>query len=382
MSLKALAIAATCIPLDGPTTGISHVTPYLDLLDALDGAVQKVNNIVARGTYVSVAVLEQLRLAAQLSSDLRDHHRSSLCTRRRGYKTSSTAEPRLVRFSGDSARVFVGTHESATWVLETVSGISYAISTARLPSGFSFYYANFTRDGQHVFWGSREGPVYLLPADTGEPVRLEGVGYGQRSRVAAVSHDETCVLVVSATNSAALCDAATGETLRTFTGHSKRVCRAAFASVLPPRKQVSNNNQEVNTVTPTVESDELEPLMELKRPPVATTSCDNTVRIWDVDTGSCITIFNDLGSAVNGVSWSSDATMLAITSTNTVRVYETATRDLKCALDGHTKLVCDVTFSPNGQLLASASDDHTVRIWNYCQKDVYRYSHWAERRRQ
>ncbi|KAJ7226550.1 WD40 repeat-like protein, partial [Mycena rebaudengoi] len=162
----------------------------------------------------------------------------------------------------------------------------------------------------------------------------------QRSRVAAVSHDETCVLVVSATNSAALCNATTGETLRTFTGHSKRVCRAAFAS----------------------------PLMGPKRPPVATTSCDNTVRIWDVDTGSCITIFNDLGSAVNGVSWSSDATMLAITSANTVRVYETATRDFKCALDGHTNLVCDVTFSPNGQLLASASDDHTVRIWNIAKR--------------
>jgi WD40 repeat protein len=366
MSLMALTRAAMCIPLDESTTGISPITPFLSLLGSMEDATLTYQKVMEASYEPTIKAL--LKQARQLYSDLRNHHASFLCTQSHGYKTTNTDEPRMVRFSYDNVHLFVGTDESAAWILNTATGESFTVSTAQLPSSLSFLYANFTRDGKHVYWGSREGPLYLFKLDTGEAAPVEGLGYGRRSRVVAISHDEMHVLVTNETNSAAICDAATGETLMTFEGHSKRLCRAAFASVLPPREEAAGSTPEVYTTMHPVVPDEFEEPPMSERPRLATSSFDNTVRIWDVDTGSCVAIFDDLGHSVNGVCWSPDATLLAITCSKTVRVYEAATRGLKCELEGHTELVCNAAFSPNGKLLVSASNDHTVRVWNVAKK--------------
>lgn len=41
-----------------------------------------------------------------------------------------------------------------------------------------------------------------------------------------------------------------------------------------------------------------------------------------------------------------------------------ATAQFKTTLEGHTDIVWSVAFSPNGQTLASGSQDRTIRLWN------------------
>ena len=69
--------------------------------------------------------------------------------------------------------------------------------------------------------------------------------------------------------------------------------------------------------------------------------------------------------AVKSVAFSPNGERVASGSeNNTVRIWDAATGKLQRELQGHGDSVTSVAFSPNGERVASGSDDRTVRIWD------------------
>jgi WD40 repeat protein len=63
-------------------------------------------------------------------------------------------------------------------------------------------------------------------------------------------------------------------------------------------------------------------------------------------------------------AFSPDSTILATASADaTVRIWDTSTFQLKTTLVGHTADIQDIAFSPDGKYLLSASWDCSVRVW-------------------
>lgn len=97
-------------------------------------------------------------------------------------------------------------------------------------------------------------------------------------------------------------------------------------------------------------------------PVIISGSLDNTIKIWDMNTGKCIrTLFGH----VEGV-WSLAFCTLRIVSGShdkTVRIWDFASGKCMHALEGHSGPVTNVALSDTK--IISASDDGDIRIWDF-----------------
>jgi eukaryotic-like serine/threonine-protein kinase len=68
---------------------------------------------------------------------------------------------------------------------------------------------------------------------------------------------------------------------------------------------------------------------------------------------------------VHAVAWSPDGTLIASGSDDhTVQVWDASTGARLLLYQGHTASVAAVAWSPDGKLIASGSADSTVQVWN------------------
>lgn len=94
-------------------------------------------------------------------------------------------------------------------------------------------------------------------------------------------------------------------------------------------------------------------------------SADKTVKVWDVETGRCLTTLKGHTDKVWGVAITADGRRAVSGSVDkTVRIWDVETSSHLATLEGHTDAVTEVAITPDGRRVISGSRDESVRVWD------------------
>lgn len=95
---------------------------------------------------------------------------------------------------------------------------------------------------------------------------------------------------------------------------------------------------------------------------------DQTVRIWDLETGQQLTTMPGPIGHCYGLTISPDGKTIACVGGARVHLYDIETRKPLEPIEPMARIICGVAFSPDGKTLAIGSQDKEIVVWDLQQK--------------
>ncbi|MCY3833274.1 MAG: protein kinase [Chloroflexi bacterium] len=249
-----------------------------------------------------------------------------------------------VAFTSDGAVSAYAGSEGLIYFVDTSTGDSLL----SIVTGSPVNSIAFSPDGATIAAAMSDATVGIWDAAAG--VELLRLG-GHEDIVTDVefSSDGATLASSSADSTVRLWDASTGEPLHILRKHIDYVIKLSFS---PDGARLVSSSAAIGIA----ESD--------RRP------AHNTIQVWDVASGeNVLTIPPDGIGFVRDVEFSPDGATIAATTWSgalggTARFYDADTGEEIQRIYAHRDVIANLEFSPDGALLATASRDQSVKIWD------------------
>lgn len=295
-----------------------------------------------------------------------------------------------VAFSPDGQRIVSGGDLNTLMLWNAVSGKKIKTLSH---NGFVRAVA-FSPDGLNLVSGSSDSTIKLWGTSSGKVLRILS-GHNNTIRAVTLSPDGRSIVTGGGggySNGAPLkfWDAERGQELHTIRGRLAGVDAVAFS----PNNQlfVSGSDDSTLTLWNATSGKELRRLSGDSSAGVNAVAFspddqtivsgggsgganlnDFTLKLWDVASGKKLRIFSGHSEAVRSVAFSPDGQRIASGSEDkTIKLWDISNGRELHTLIGHAADVNAVAFSPDGRVIVSGSSDKTIKLWDVANGRVLR----------
>ncbi|KAK3823378.1 MAG: WD40-repeat-containing domain protein [Benniella sp.] len=228
-------------------------------------------------------------------------------------------------------------------------------------------------------WNSASGE---LRATLSQSFYVNWVAYSPQGRHIAVAVLDWTVQIW---------DVTTEENIQELQGHNDQVQCVAYSPngqqtascadtsdrILSPRNQVASSSIDMTVRLWDVESGTCHIVLtghlsavisiaySLKGEQIVSGSSDSSVKLWDVETGRCFQTLTGHTNSIDSVAYSPNGTQVASGSTDMMaRLWDVSGAMSRFTPDCHSSAICGIRCSPEGDMVASCSSDRTIRLWD------------------
>ena len=99
---------------------------------------------------------------------------------------------------------------------------------------------------------------------------------------------------------------------------------------------------------------------------IASDGIDNTIKLWELSSGSLIKTFDGHANSVNSLAFSLNGKyILSGSADNSIKLWDVSSGCLSKAFEGHSSSVTSVVFSPDEKFILSGSCDNSIKLWEF-----------------